>query len=140
MEEFPEGEGDELAEGGCAGAVGGGGWVEKVEGPLEMGRWAGEGDGVRPGDVSAGVGGDVGFEFDSFMAVSNAVFAGGVAMPDGPPTTMLHRECFVGGGWAQEMATVGASGGGCGVGLGEVHLNEGAVGAQGLGRAIGDEE
>ena len=38
------------------------------------------------------------------------------------------------------MAVVGAGGGGCGVGLGEVYLNEGVVGAQGLGRAIGDEE
>ena len=100
LEEFPEGEGDELAEGGCAGAVGGGGWVEKVEGTLEVGGWVGERDGVRPGDVSTGVGGDVGFEFDSFMVVNNAVFAGSVAMPDGPPTTMLHRECFIGGRWA----------------------------------------
>ena len=38
------------------------------------------------------------------------------------------------------MAVVGASGGGCGVRLGEIDLNESAVGLQGLGHAVGDEE
>ena len=50
--------------------------------------------------MSAGVRGDVRVEFDFFVVVNNAVLASSGAMPDGPPTTMLRRECFIGGGWA----------------------------------------
>ena len=38
------------------------------------------------------------------------------------------------------MAVVGAGGGGCGVGMGKVHLDKGVIGSQGLGCATGDEE
>ena len=61
-EELPVGKGKALAEGGCAGAIGGCGGFYEVEWSLEKEGGVGEGNGVSPGDVLGGVGCDGGFK------------------------------------------------------------------------------
>ena len=106
-EEFPFLVGNELAEGGGAGSVGGVGRFGEVERALEEEGWVGEGDGVGPGDALGGVGCGGGLEFNLFMVVDNAVFAGRAAVPEWPPAAVVLGKCAVGGGGGEKVAVVG---------------------------------
>ena len=55
VEEFPPCERKVLAEGRCARAIGGVGWWDKVEWPLEEEGRVMEGNGVGPGNVFEGI-------------------------------------------------------------------------------------
>ena len=88
-EEFPLVLSNELAEGWRAGSVGGFGRLDEIEWSLEEEGGVREGDSVSPGDVFAGVRDFIGEEFDVFVAVDNAVFPGGVSVPEWPPSTVV---------------------------------------------------
>ena len=43
-------------------------------------------------------------EFNAFVVVDNAVFSGGVSVPEWPPSTVVLWECAISGGGGKEMA------------------------------------
>ena len=78
-----------MAEGGCPRAIRGVLWGDKVERPMEVVSVVEEWDGVGPGDVFGGCGCDGWFEFHALEVFDDAVGGCAVAVPDGPPPTIL---------------------------------------------------
>ena len=80
-EAFPTFNGNELAEGWCAGFVGRIGWFDEIERSLEEEGGVGKRNGVSPGNVFGWIRVGGRRKFDAFAVVDDAVGAGGVSVP-----------------------------------------------------------
>ena len=104
--EFPLFKRNELAEGGCARAIGCVGGFDEIKWPLKKEVRVGEWDGVGPCNKPGGVGNGRGGIFYWFTIVDDAVFPGRVTVPERRPSALMFGKGFVGGWGCKEVAII----------------------------------